>query len=325
MEGVVRDVPFAQSLLQHVQKTQYVQIQSYIDERYQDFRSTAVVDDKPEEVVRAEWARDSYYTHLAAFQASQGIPTSAIPDSFSAIVPLHKLSKEDSQRVEDLRMRMEDNVEGELARFLDAKLHDIAERLPNMPEVILANLKDTWLVEHCVEVLEEYVSHVENVDDAWKFVPELKLEDIAEETSREEAAALYEQVSSDDSQDISELVETQFSEDISNLPRAVVTTVEPLLRTSFLQREYIGIVRLVLERAKADMREECVFQPRISPEESSGAQGHEHARALIKQIRPEHVPEIDAEVERRFEKYVACLPKCVRTVMSKEVEAELLR
>ena len=58
----------AQDLLAWVQKVDAVKIQSFMNARYQVFRaSLPAAVEKPEGVIHAEWARDSFYVHLKEY------------------------------------------------------------------------------------------------------------------------------------------------------------------------------------------------------------------------------------------------------------------
>ena len=48
-------------------KIEHVLIQSYMDQRYHEYREEGHVFEDPEAVIRAKWARDCYYFHLSKF------------------------------------------------------------------------------------------------------------------------------------------------------------------------------------------------------------------------------------------------------------------
>lgn len=50
-------------------QVEHVRIQSYMDERYREFRQGVLVFEGSEAEIRARWARGHYYTHLQAFRA----------------------------------------------------------------------------------------------------------------------------------------------------------------------------------------------------------------------------------------------------------------
>ena len=43
---------------------QHVRIQSYIDKKYAEYRKLLPEDDVPETLIKARWARDTYYVHV---------------------------------------------------------------------------------------------------------------------------------------------------------------------------------------------------------------------------------------------------------------------
>ena len=58
-------------LLDWVQKVVAVRIQSFMDSKYEEYRSTAVVDEGAKEsLVRLKWCRVSYYVLLRDFKES---------------------------------------------------------------------------------------------------------------------------------------------------------------------------------------------------------------------------------------------------------------
>ena len=47
-----------------VRQHQHVRIQSYIDKKYAEYRELLPEDDVPETLIKARWARDTYYVHV---------------------------------------------------------------------------------------------------------------------------------------------------------------------------------------------------------------------------------------------------------------------
>ena len=48
-------------------KIEHVLIQSYMNERYREYREASQVFEDPEPLIRAKWAREYYYFHLSKF------------------------------------------------------------------------------------------------------------------------------------------------------------------------------------------------------------------------------------------------------------------
>ena len=74
----------ADDILSWVRKAEHAKIQSFIDERYAAFRASGEVLEGPDALIRAKWARDCYYVHLAEYIQAQRANCQVVIDAFEA-------------------------------------------------------------------------------------------------------------------------------------------------------------------------------------------------------------------------------------------------
>ena len=63
-EGAEEDLSAAIALRDKVTEDQHMRIQSYVEEKFAEYKDLLPTSDEPEWIIKARWARDTYYVHV---------------------------------------------------------------------------------------------------------------------------------------------------------------------------------------------------------------------------------------------------------------------
>ena len=111
-------------------KIEHVLIQSYINQRYQEYREEGHVFEESEAVIRAKWARDCYYVHLSKFWELQQSTGSIITEAFSKLVPLDEVPADEAAEVRKLLVEIGDSSSEQLVIHVRAEWDKMWSSLP---------------------------------------------------------------------------------------------------------------------------------------------------------------------------------------------------
>ena len=111
----------ADSMLSSMMKSDYVEIQSYVDHKWAEFRSSSPVDDNvPEKVRRAKFMQDSFYVLCVQFYIERSFTEKRLRHHFSngvfvPVIPVASMSDESKKAIAtDATSSMSDNMVAQL-------------------------------------------------------------------------------------------------------------------------------------------------------------------------------------------------------------------
>ena len=135
----------AEDILSWVRKAEHAKIQSFIDERYAAFRASGEVLEGPNALIRAKWARDSYYVHLAEYMQAQRANCQVVIDAFAAILPLEALPEGKSDAVFGLLRQVGDSRAEACVAHVTAEWEKLWNSLPAVARVSEDAMQRNWL------------------------------------------------------------------------------------------------------------------------------------------------------------------------------------
>ena len=266
------DTKDAEDLLSWSMQMEHVKIQSYIDAQYQAFRESNVVCTEPEPIIRAQWARQSYYVHLAAFRAMDKVsnagtesrlctdpsavrtsesltpaPTSGV-QCFTSVLPIAHLPEDVQAQVRALLPNKGVVDISSLASHIDTEWRLVWTALPAFAQPHERNLRNAWIKEHVLGILLRY----KEKQTAFSFQPEFPLAQIPAGPLHVQATELTAQVLPEHVNIIATEVNAAFEGHLATMPPFLVANMEPdrrsQLRHHFLHENYFTILKRVLDR-----------------------------------------------------------------------------
>ena len=304
----------AEDILSWVRKVEHTKIQSFIDERYADFRASGQVLEGSNELIRAKWARESYYVHLAEYMQAQRANCEVAIDSFEAILPLATLPEEKSDAVFELLRQVGNSRAEACLAHVDAEWAKIWDRIPAIARVSQEVMQRNWLLEELERLLQGFLASCA----VYHFEPELGLDALPAGTERTEAAALVARVQPAHAPVISQAVAEAYAALLEEIPAYVRAGTESQIRLNFLTDQYFAIVRRVLESESIPCTP-FVFAPAIEVASLATEEARAHAAVVLRNVQQEHVERIEEAVEAAFEAFEASLPP----IVSKDLPASV--
>ena len=291
----------AADIIAWIQKNEYVDIKSYIDQQYQSFRETNPGDLQiSERVRRAQWSRDYFYVHVKNFHATQDRGF-LIFEALKVMLDVEKLSSDDLTKLQNCCRAVKNGQQTDLCTFIAAEWTTLWDSLPHFAKFAEDSLKRQWLTENCVELLERFT----HASEAFVFEPELKSSEIVDPIERARAEALVPRVTADHVRPIAEKVEDEYKESMAGLPDFARAALGSGSRVRFLLVRYYSIVASILDAASATAL--YTFMPAISIEDIEDDSKRVEATLVVSRVCPHHEPLILQAVNEALEADMAGL------------------
>ena len=125
-------------------KIEHVLIQSYMNERYREYREAGQVLGEPEPLIRAKWAREHYYFHLSKFWESQQSDGSVITETFSKLVPLNQMPASEAAAIRKALMEIGEPSWQNLIIYIDEEWNKMWSSLPLYAQVSGDAMRRKW-------------------------------------------------------------------------------------------------------------------------------------------------------------------------------------
>ena len=311
----------ASHILQFVQKSEAVKIQSFMHEKYRLFRSDAIVDvKKSEAVIHAEWARECYYPLLKQFSEERARAVNDV--LYDALYPLLDAAIVSSDSLVKLREtlgRIPQEKVASWTEYLDAQWSATLSLFPRSLRQDENAMRRTWLSHECLALANSF--HAEVTKSKWTFSPEIPVHQFPNETARAVASSLYDQVQENHVARIEDAVDTAYGLLTSKLPSFASTGIDSEIRKHFLLEQYCEIIRCVLSEAPTEVFE---FVPEISAMDFPTEAEQRKASDIFAQVKKIHVLEIEAAVESAYSSVEEKLPVYMRAGVTASLRREML-
>ena len=297
----------AEDLYQWALQTESSLIQSYINDRYKDFRKSCPADpEESEEVRRAKWSRSSYYKHLAECQAmaeANGLVAYFMSEAFGG----EALDASSRAEVEEVSAGLALSDVSKVMAGLDAAWAKVWAELPSFARLDESSQKSNWVCGEGIPFLRKYIAAKQAAD--FKFVPEVPVDSLEEGPLREAAKKLIKLVQPEHVDIIKSAIEDGFAAALAKLPESMRSSWTEKLRYNFLVENYYGIVEKVLQHSVvADMQQDDVWKPTYPLESVAEVDERNSARELVRRVKAEDIPYVEAALEKAFRDALANIP-----------------
>ena len=294
-EQLGESVENASELLVWIQKCEAVELQSYIDEQWRLFRSSAIYDSEESEGLRhAVWARQHYYAHLRHWIELQKTRKDlTFFESLQTLLDLPSVSESLLSELRSITSVLDPKAAEHVARHIEMSWDRFQATLPDWARSTDSTMKKSWFSKACVDVMRsfEWSPH-------FCFDPELKVSDIADDASKVDAISAFSCVLSCHVPHIEKAVESEFAAEMEKVPAYIREGLGLDLRKKFLLRRYVGIVRNIVEHALAE--DDFTFEPLLPLDEISDEAVHAEATSLYGKVKASHVSHIEQLTSSRF-------------------------
>ena len=143
----------AQEVLTWLRKIDAVQVQSFMDERYSVYRSTLPMESvDPEPVVRAKWARVSYYFLLKEFTQRKCL-TPSIMEGLKSMLNLNDLASSALHTLEASVSNLDVTSAHPFFQYIDGCWQEARSKIPSFPQALEAEMKRKWFTKCCMSTV----------------------------------------------------------------------------------------------------------------------------------------------------------------------------
>ena len=144
--------------LSFAQKCETVELQSYLDEQWRLFRSTAIYDDDGSEAVRrAIWSREYYYKHMRSFFQSRDTYDETAFAHVQRLFGQTPVKEEVLQKARQLSARIGSEEERALGLHIERAWENFQTSLPDFARSDNIASKTLWWQNLCIDVLERFL------------------------------------------------------------------------------------------------------------------------------------------------------------------------
>ena len=286
----------ASDVLAWVQKEESVRIQSYILERYAEFRNAAgQLVEHNEAVFRAQWARDHYYKHLQEYQeANHG--NYAVANALKTCMDWTQIPESIRETVLRMAKKIHASQITALIRFIDTQWDEVWLRLPSCAQVDAAGMKRKWILQECGTVLQQFIH--KDFETSWAFRPELSVDELPDSEAQQHARKLLSLVQQQHESTIKEAFETEYNKITTLVPASILCGMESAIRKKVLLDKYYAVVERIVHDIPAVT--EFSFHPAFPVNDLPSIEDQHHARMLLKQVQSHHVATIEETVAMRY-------------------------
>jgi len=195
----------ASELLQWLDKDEYVKFQSFLNEKYAEFRKSAPQSPDPESLIRARWCRDTYYIFLREYRTLFSEENTVV-DLLTVELGNRKLPRETADRLLQL-LEADQNVQHidmkDFSKFVNESWSQHVNSLQKASQKVITRApekhKQSWLFNWCTKETENLVKLWRDFgtkSEECAFVPALSPMDMPTAKSRAWARALLDSLPS---------------------------------------------------------------------------------------------------------------------------------
>ena len=328
-------VSIAIAAIDLVRKTEHVRIQSYIDTKYAEFRELLPDEDASEPLVKARWARDTYYylvKEMMTLMAEEGL----------AFVPEVRPEDLDSAAQDEATTILRTLSPERVPMFLEQVRLKWSTAVLNLPPLMQTEafqnsekgkgMKKKWMHKFYYPVMKECVSNSDFSSPSsgevtrppalsFTYKPALKIDELSA-AEKEKAALLYLRVTEDIARKIEEEVRKQSKDALLIVPDGVSAELRERMYRKWLHASYLQIVSKCVEAGASP--EPFVFVPDVAVESLAEEAQRTRAQALVHAVGAEDVCQIEEAVGRRRKEWEEKMPSWMIEI-SAEVWEEMLR
>ena len=320
----------ASHMLTFVQKTETVKIQSFIEEEYKQYRSSAIVaSDSNEAQIRAQWSREHYYVCLRQYDEQNVSQNTTFFDSLLPLLHEEATSENKLQEIKEKTLPLQLSDTQAFVAFLDREWETSWSSLPKFAQ--RANnkqkLRKYWFSRDCSDLITEYILE-KHARVAQIFVPEISVDEYNDTIQKERATSLFSKVQEDDIPLIEERVDTCFQTMVDKLPAFVQKHLDENMRRNFLIENYCDIIEAVFAQSNSNTTKTSniiKFVPEIAAGEFTDAQKQKEIEILYSKVTEEHIELIKEWVESTYKEEVNKLPEFFRKNANEQFRQEFLK
>ena len=301
-------VAAAADILAWIQKEDYVKLQSFIDQKWHEYRTNAQKDPStPEAVLRARWSRLTYYVHLQEFDGRRRRAHAAM-DALCVYMGGTKLSSEESLRLCQCLTSPSDISVAQVTAYVESQWPEVLKTIPSYARSTEKEMKEMWVHEQCTLHVESFVTKLRSS----LFVPDVLPQDLPTAEEQQKAKDISVLVRAEQVPQIKAAVEAAYAEEHAKVPTFVGMRAD--FRRSFMLARYWDIVGAVIQDA-GDSASGFVFQPALRVATLTSESDRAAAEAIIKEVQSHHVQAIEALVASEY--------KEARRVFGQGISAEV--
>ena len=313
----------ASDLVTWLQKTDAVELQSYIDEQWRQYRSLMPTDEEKTESVRhAEWAREFYYKHLQDFDSLRAAKD-AVFDALRLEFAFDEVKFDMWHGLQKITSSMGEKDLPAVLEHIKSSWTAVWSTLPAFLRTDEASKKQVWFAESCVSVLQSYAE--QSRTPKFQFMPELAVESLDTADARAEAMSLVSMVLETDVPFILKAVDASVQAQVDAFPAFMhgVEGLDKTCRHAVLKDKYFEIVATVLAERRGQGQSLCnpqsltsrfQFMPELAVESLDTADARAEAMSLVSKVLETDVPFICRAVDACVQSQVDALPAFMRGV-----------
>ena len=342
-ESTVEDVSSAKTLVDKVKPDQHKRIQSYVEEKFVEYKDLLPAFDDDDWIVKARWARDTYYVHLKhilpIMNEEKAIMEKTV-DDFVPEVPLNDVPvTHRAEAVTALHMLTSERIE----KFEALVKHRWSQMLLSFPPHYHTKefeeskdgqiMKKKWQKKHYYGIMHESVAqsdmglaestpHTTKELSSFTFKPALQVEDFAPDV-QEKATNLFRLVTQDIAVAIEESVREKEKEVLQYVPSTADESLKHNIYLEWLRVSYLDIVSACIEAGNPAVP--FTFVPLVAPDQLTNDSKRNQAQKLLEKVSAKDVPAIDDAVKRKRAKLESSHPEWMPDTMRQQVTEATLR
>ena len=327
-----------------VMKTEYVELQSFIDARKAAFFRDACEDaDVPPPVREARWARDSYYTHVREFYVAKFADSGKLSHrfEFGVFIPMVQPSSLPCEQKRAAAVAvMKELTSADVAVF-DAQLHHMWRGIRSSVEGVVEDVHGVcskFLIQQYYDIMEDVVLSRRKADAAGALAsaaaaprPAVRPEESTEGICLDAKNALLAGRSARDLEEVDRAVATAWTDRCSTIPASYRAALPKVPPSEFLQETYYLILQNMtakgqFEDAGRDLEMALpLAEPVVSPDESTEGMPMEAKQALLAGRSAEELEEVNVSVALAWADRRAAFPASLRAALPADAPREFFQ
>lgn len=320
------DVAFSEratEALTWIKKDEATRIQSYMHQKYKDYRATLpTAGDRPETVLQAEWARLYYYFHLDAWCCQHGCINS---DSFVPAVPPQLLPEADRRTAESLLSqllgRQSQADRSTFESLVKQELAALTQVLPSsMSPVDVDAAIDSFFTDKYYAILAKYLSDHPRSE----FTPMVEVANLST-ADQDTFKLLTSQLQASDEKVFHGKVGAAWEMAWAKMQNEHLRRHKHAIQTSWCSQNYVGMLQeYVSERSSELLAEAFVFEPLVLLADLASEAECVKAREIMARVESRHVAAIDRAVDGRWHDFLKALPSQLPQHVLKQIRSQWL-
>ena len=292
-----------------VKKDEAVRIQSFMTQRYQNYReSLPASNPKPEPLVHAEWARLYYYFHLTCWKTEESYAEEG-DNKFYVAVPPEKLSTDEQEVAKKLLSKLKVEDRCDFVKDVKQALMAFMNLLPKniMSETDMDEARHAWFKQEYYKILADFLS----TRDTYDFQPQVALDSV-NASQRKTFEAMCSRMKADDADAFHEQVDHEWKKDFKKMPEMIKKNHGDIKEKWYQTNYYKMLTDYLAQRDDGNNAKETaafVFKPAISVE-MLPIEERDPCLQLIPQVQPDDVPCIEKICDEQWANEVKKMPSC---------------